>query len=154
MFRFYSKACEYAIQALTCMAPSGGGEPFCAKAVCEKAHIPEPFTRKVFRTLVQAGLLRAVRGPRGGYSLTRHPSRIPLLEIVRAVDGEDTFSGCIMGLRECNESNPCPLHRIWFPARADLLVQLESKTLQDLMETVRGRDWPRKDSTTMKEGFV
>lgn len=154
MFRFYSKGCEYAMQALTCMSPLGSSELFCAKALCEKAHIPEPFTRKVFRTLVEAGLLRAVRGPHGGYSLTRHPSRIPLLEIVRAVDGDVTFAGCIMGLKGCNESCPCPLHRIWFPARADLLARLESETLQDLMETVRVRGRSRTGSTTMKEGSV
>ncbi|MCH7649769.1 MAG: Rrf2 family transcriptional regulator [Nitrospinae bacterium] len=92
MFRLYSKGCEYAIRALVHAAPKKKGERFKAKAICEKAGIPESFTRKVFRLLVHAGFLEALRGPGGGYALLEDPERISLLEIIKAVDGADTFA--------------------------------------------------------------
>ena len=138
MFRLYSKGCEYAVRALAQLAPAQGGR-FQAKTICEKADIPESFTRKVFQALVQTNFFDAVRGPGGGYALTKHPSEISLLEIIHAVDGIDTFSGCIMGLDECDSTKPCPLHTVWADAKSDLLAQLGSKTLQDLLDTMERR---------------
>ena len=144
MFMLYSKGCEYAIRALVHAAPRAKGERFKAKAICEKAGIPESFTRKVFRLLVHEGFLEALRGPGGGYALLEDPDRISLLEIIKAVDGADTFEGCVMGLDECNALKPCPLHYVWNSAKNEMLDQLESKTLEDLCETVRRRE--RRDA--------
>lgn len=139
MFRLYSKGCEYAIRALMHVAPTNGTKRFQAKTVCEKAGIPEPFTRKVFQSLVSGGFLEAARGPGGGYQLTEDPGRITILEIIKAVDGEGVFDGCIMGLPECNELHPCPLHEIRSVTKHHLLSQLESTSLQDLIESHKER---------------
>lgn len=140
MFRLYSKGCEYAIRALVHAAPRTKGERFKAKVICEKAGIPESFTRKVFRSLVHGGFLEALRGPGGGYALRDDPDCISLLEIIRAVDGAGTFEGCVMGLDECSAIKPCPLHYVWNSAKNEMLDQLESKTLLDLCETVHRRE--------------
>ncbi len=134
MFRLYSKGCEYAIRALMCVAPKEKGERFQAKDICEKAGIPEPYTRKIFQALVQAGFLQAVRGPGGGYELTKHPGQISLHDVIRSVDGEDTFNGCVMGLPDCGGDSPCPLHDVWEEALGHLLSRLKSVTLLDLVE--------------------
>ncbi len=140
MFRLYSKGCEYAIRALVHAAPTKKGERFKAKVICEQAGIPESFTRKVFRALVHGGFLEALRGPGGGYALLEDPDRISLLEIIQAVDGADTFEGCVMGLEVCKSLKPCPLHYAWNSAKNEMLDQLESKTLWDLCEAVRRRE--------------
>lgn len=133
MFRLYSKGCQYAIRALTLVAPSNGTKRFQAKTICEKAGIPEAYTRKVFQSLVSAGFLEAARGPGGGYQLKEDPHEITLLEIIKAVDGEAVFDGCIMGLPSCGESSPCPLHGVWSEAKHDLLAQLDETTLWELI---------------------
>jgi len=134
MFRLYSKGCEYALRALMCFAPSGGEHRFQAKDLCQQADIPEPFTRKVFQALVQGGFLRAVRGPGGGYELVRPATEVSLLEVIKAVDGEETFEHCILGLPECGSGCPCPLHSVWAEAKERLLAQLEGQKLQDLID--------------------
>ena len=139
MFRLYSKGCEYAIRALAHVSQSPQNVRFQAKTICEKAGIPESFTRKVFQALVQADFLEAARGPGGGYALTKDPNVISLLEVIQAVDGEETFEGCIMGLEECNAEKPCPLHAVWTNAKGGLMNQLEARTLMDLIDTVRKR---------------
>lgn len=144
MFRLYSKGCEYALRALMCVVPNEEARRFQAADVCRQVEIPEPYTRKVFQALTKGGFLKAVRDPGGGYELTRDPSGISILEVIRAVDGEETFDHCIMGLPECGSEAPCPLHEVWAAAKERLLGQLASRTLQDLVELNRSKEGERK----------
>ena len=139
MFQLYSKGCEYAIRAFTCVVPSGDQTRFSAREVCKAADIPEPFTRKVLQSLVQAGFLTATRGPQGGYVLTRPPEEVSILEIIKAVDGEDTFDGCILGLAECDIEHPCPLHHLWSDAKQRLQERLQNITMKQLIDTTSQR---------------
>ena len=131
VFRLYSKGCEYALRALMCAGPEGR---FQAKDVCEQAGIPEPFTRKILQALVQGGFLRAVRGPGGGYELTSPPDEISLLAVINAIDGAETFDGCVMGLDECGDEHPCPFHTVWAEVKERMIEQLEAHSLQDLAD--------------------
>lgn len=132
MFKLYSKGCEYALLALTYAASQEGSGRFQAKDVCEKLDIPESFTRKVFQALTQGGFLQAVRGPGGGYALSRPAEKISLLDVIEAVEGPDTFSHCVLGFPACGAGHPCPLHETWTVVKKQLLSQLEQRTLQDL----------------------
>lgn len=139
MFHLYSKGCEYTIRALLHFIPRQEGRYIRAREVCRRAKIPEPFSRKMFQTLVQRGLLRAVTGPHGGYQLAHPPEEINVLNIITAVDGEDAFGGCILGLPACNNRNTCSLHMTWAKAKQHLLPELEATTLRDLFEKVSHR---------------
>lgn len=132
MFRLYSKRCEYALRALVYGAKGGANARFQASEVCHAVGIPEPYTRKVFQSLVQGGFLTAVRGPGGGYELTKPPDKIGILDVIHAVDGPDTFDDCILGMPECGGEAPCPLHDIWSGVKETLLGQLAKKTLAEL----------------------
>lgn len=132
MFKLYSKGCQYALRALTFVVAESDKERFQAKDICERAEIPESFTRKVFQSLVQGGFLDAHRGPGGGYSLKRAPSEITLLEVIRAVEGEDTFDHCVLGFTECGSAKPCPLHEVWVASREMLINHLSSTTLDQM----------------------
>ncbi len=114
-----------------------GGGHFQAAELCEQAGLPEPFTRKVLQSLVHGGFLKATSGPGGGYALTNPPEDITVLEVMRAVDGSDTMDGCIMGLEQCGSDHPCPLHPFWGDMKAQLLRQLESTTLRDVITASR-----------------
>lgn len=135
MFKLYSKGCEYALRALTYAASQSEDGRFQAKDVCEKTDIPESFTRKVLQSLVQGGFLQAVRGPGGGYELSRPANEITLLDVIEAVEGGDTFDHCVLGFPTCASKHPCPLHDTWARAKQQLLAQLERRTLQELADT-------------------
>ena len=132
MFKLYSKGCQYALRALTFVVSDTTKERFQAREICEKAEIPEYFTRKVFQSLVQGGFLEAHRGPGGGYSLTRNPSDITLLEVIKAVEGQGTYDHCVLGFSECGKTNPCPLHDIWVHTKKNLIENLSTTTLDKL----------------------
>lgn len=132
MFKLYSKSCQYALRALV-YAGTAEGARVQARDICEQAEVPESFTRKVLQALVQAGLLEAQRGPGGGYLLAREPKAITLMEIIHAIDGEDTFDYCVLGLHECSGTNPCPLHALWLKSKQPLMKNLCQTNLHDLI---------------------
>jgi Rrf2 family protein len=136
VFKLYSKGCEYAIRALVFVVTEHDGERFQASTICEQVGVPEPYTRKILQALVHDGLLKAVRGPSGGYQLTREPDDISVLSVILAVDGQDSFDGCIMGLSKCGSEQPCPLHEVWAPAKEGLMERLKGVTLQHMIDAV------------------
>ncbi len=152
MFKLYSKGCEYALRALMHMANGAVNELFQARDVCEKADVPEAFTRKVFQTLAQQGILKAVSGPGGGYRFAHDPYSLSLLTLVKAIDGEDSYNHCIMGLPECGGDCPCPLHGEWSKTKTRLVGQLEATTLGQLLATERQQLQGRRKKTQAGKG--
>lgn len=132
MFKLYSKGCQHALWALSYAHIEREGARFQPKDVCRRTGIPEPFTRKILQALVQGGFLNAHRGPGGGYSLARNAEEISLLDVIKAVEGKDTFDNCVMGLPECGGKNPCPIHLMWAEAKTTLLKDLDAKSLADI----------------------
>lgn len=139
MFKLYSKGCQHALRALVFFVAKQGASRFRAAEVCTELDVPEAYTRKIFQSLANAGFLEAQRGPNGGYALARDPKDITLLEIIQAVEGEDTFDQCVMGFEECSGTSPCPLHNVWLTSKRELLENLSSTTLHDLSQSLRRR---------------
>ena len=149
MFQLYSKRCEYAMRALIWAAIHRDGVRFQAAEICREVDIPESYTRKVFQALTQGGFLEAVRGPGGGYALAKSPEETAVLDVIKAVDGEDTFENCIMGLPCCGDAHPCPLHHMWAESKKNMLTQLADKSLREVADLVRQR--PSKDPRGKKK---
>lgn len=107
---------------------------FLAKDLCRKARVSESSARKSLQTLVQNKILKADPGPGGGYKFVQHPRNVSLVSIVYILDGETAFRRCIMGLNQCSDKQPCPMHGAWKHLRAELINGLAEKTLFDLMK--------------------
>ena len=60
--------------------------------------------------------------------------KIKLCHIVSAIDGDDIYNGCGLGLKNCNELKPCPVHDKFKAIRDDLKKMLETTTLKELTE--------------------
>jgi Rrf2 family protein len=82
-----TRACGYALHALVSLARQESPNPVASHLVADAQNIPDRFLLKVLKPLVTAGVLQSVKGPHGGYKLTRAPSKITLLEVVEAVEG-------------------------------------------------------------------
>jgi Rrf2 family cysteine metabolism transcriptional repressor len=78
---------RYAVVAMAELARSGG-RPVPIKELAERREIPEQFLEQLFSTLRRAGLLTSHRGMRGGYTLSRAPEEISVLEVVQTLDGK------------------------------------------------------------------
>jgi Rrf2 family protein len=128
----YSSGCEYAIRALTHLAQRRPAELVQLREITEAEDIPAPFLGKILQDLVRTGLLRSVKGPRGGYGLARAPNAVTLLDVKAAVDGTGDLERCAVGLGRCSDEMPCPLHDTFKPLRQAIRRYLETTTLADM----------------------
>lgn len=66
-------------------------------------------------------------------------SKITMKDVVKAIDGEELFSGCSLGLPKCSEKNPCPLHFDIVKVRKEIELMLTSKSIKLLaVEEIKG----------------
>jgi Rrf2 family protein len=82
-----------AIAAVIDVALHARGKPVAAKALASRHRLPPRHLEPVLQALVRQGVLRGVRGPRGGYELAREPGRITANDILRAIGTTDGETG-------------------------------------------------------------
>jgi Rrf2 family protein len=126
----FSKTCEYAIRAVFFIAQkSEGGMRVGIKEIAAGIDSPELYLGKILQDLSRKGLISSMKGPNGGFFIEGGAFKSPLIEIVKAVDGDGLFYGCGLGLKECSEENPCPLHEGFKDIRNQLLQLLSNTTI-------------------------
>lgn len=128
-----SKSCVYGLRATLYVASYDADRKFVPiREVAEELKISFHFLTKILQQLTEAGLMESYRGPNGGIALARAPASISLLDVVKAIDGDGAFRNCVLGLSECSDTSPCPMHGTWGRQRADLRDALSSATLDVL----------------------
>jgi Rrf2 family protein len=144
---FFTTVCEYALRALTHLAIYSGERPVQVKDIAEAEGIPRHFLAKILNQLTYKGLVRAMRGPGGGFLLTRPPEELMVKDVVEAIDGfESLRRRCVLGLDECRDEQPCPLHDSWQGFRETFLGGVSGLTLAMMGENlVRKRGELEKD---------
>lgn len=128
----FSKACNYGVRAALYVATKDQQEFVSIREISEKLDISFHFLTKILQTLTQSAIMISFRGPRGGVALAKSSREISLLDIVQAIDGKSLFTDCILGLNNCGEDKPCPLHNQWSTIRQNLHTMLESTSLHQV----------------------
>ena len=126
-----SRKLRFAIDAVVDIAYYGGLKPVQSREIAARQGIPHRYLELVMQRLVHAGILKGVRGPRGGYLLARERRRITVGEIARTVSE-------LEGRNE--EDGPEPqsalgekvLGPFWHELQQDVISRLESVTIEDL----------------------
>jgi Rrf2 family iron-sulfur cluster assembly transcriptional regulator len=131
---FFSKKCEYAIQAVLYLAAKGDGCVCPAEEISAKLKIPKEFVSKILQSLTENGIVESKKGKTGGFMIAKHPSKIKLIDIVEAVDGLDSFNSCILGFPNCSPEKPCPVHNQWGPLREKAYEMLSAETIDKFKE--------------------
>ena len=130
----FSKACEYGIKAILYIATqSMQDKRVNLKDIAKEINTPEAFTAKILQQLARHRIVDSVKGPHGGFQIERdNLHKVKLSEIVSAIDGDNIYRGCGLGLEQCNAKKPCPLHDKFVGIRNDLRKMLESTSLYEL----------------------
>jgi Rrf2 family protein len=82
-----SRKTMFALEAVLDVAYNARPDPVQSRDITARLGIPQRYLEQVLQQLVHAGVLKGVRGPRGGYTLARERRRITVGEVVRVVDG-------------------------------------------------------------------
>jgi len=131
---FLSRSCEYAIQAVLCVAQQQGSDFVPIRKIAEQTELSYHFLGKILQTLTKKGLLKSYKGPHGGIILARSADEIKLIEIVDAVDGLDFYNRCLIGLPNCGKDQPCRVHPQWGKIREEIFRMFDNTTIAMLIE--------------------
>lgn len=112
------------------------GQKVGAKEIAAYVDAPEPFTAKILQELVRKKIIGSQKGPSGGFYVNKEHENFTLKDLIIVIDGEELFTGCSLGLKQCSESNPCPLHYEIKKVRTELVRMLTIKSLKQLAQEV------------------
>ncbi|WP_312822845.1 Rrf2 family transcriptional regulator [Epilithonimonas sp.] len=127
----FSKTCEYAIRALIFIAQkSKDGSRVGIKDISAGIDSPEYFIAKILQDLSRKGFVQSAKGPNGGFYMAGKDLEQSVADIVREIDGDKLFSGCGLGLKECSEDHPCPIHNDFKHIRQKIKDMLENSKIE------------------------
>lgn len=135
----FSKSCEYGIRAMLYLTTqSFEGKRVKVGEIAKNSGSPEAFTAKLLGILNKEGIVYSQTGRNGGFYIeVSQAKQIKLSHIVFAIDGDSVYNGCGLGLPQCDEESPCPLHDSFVQIRANLKEMLENTSLFDLAEKLK-----------------
>jgi len=124
---------EYGLLAMIDLACRDEAGPVSAREVSYRQGIPAKYLEQLFVGLRKAGLVRAVRGARGGFVLDRDPREVTVLDIVEALEGSLRPTVCD-GERaaQCGRGGSCAASDVWDRATQAVREVLGSTTLASL----------------------
>ena len=129
-----SKA-RYAVMALADLAKNNTKEPTSLTEISLRQGISINYLEQLFLKLRNNNLVQSVRGPSGGYVLSKPPGEIKLLSIIRAVDEKIKTVKCRKESKKgCNgKSIKCITHNLWDDLENHINKFFEENTLNDIL---------------------
>jgi Rrf2 family protein len=136
-----SMTCIYSIWAVLYLASVDDREYIPIREISEQMEIPFHFLTKILQLLAKADIVTSLRGAKGGVQLHGLSTEISLRDVIEAIDGPEIFTDCILGLEECNDENPCPLHDKWTGAKNEIKEMCEETSFHDLSVKALNTRW-------------
>ena len=132
-----SSTCKTAIKAVIYLASKfESGENAGIKEIAEFIDASEHTIGKLLQTLVKQGVVNSVKGPSGGFYISKEQRKQPIINIVEAIDGKQLFKECGLGLSKSSASRPCPIHHDYKEARDKVEKLFSTRKIADLCEPV------------------
>jgi Rrf2 family protein len=122
---------EYALRAMIHLADNPESVARGTE-IARDEHIPKYYLEKVVRDLMRGGLVRARRGPGGGYQLARPPETISFRDVIEAVEGPITLNLCVEGGSQCSLQPTCRMFRVWEEGQRSLLDIFSHTTIREI----------------------
>ena len=132
----FSQTSEYALRAIVWLA-THFPEPQTTQQIAAATRVPAGYLAKVLQSLGRADLVNSQRGLYGGFTLTRPPGEISVLEVMNAVDPIRRIESCPLGIAS-HGKDLCALHRRLDNAIAHIERAFSQSTLADLLAEPSG----------------
>ncbi len=132
-----SSRSRYGFRAILELALDYGKGPIQIKTISDRESISNKYLEQLIAMLKASGLVRSMRGPKGGYVLARHPSEIKLSEIFTTLEGPLLTVECLDHPEICPRCADCVTRDLWLEMQEAVLKVLERKTLQDMVVAAR-----------------
>ncbi len=126
---------RYGVRAVVNLASQSQGKPISISKIARDEELSPEFLEQIFFKLKKAGVIRSMRGPKGGFVLNLEPAEITVKAILDAVGESVHPTPCTDDqAKECVRLSECPLSPIW--NQFDELIQnhLANISLKDILE--------------------
>lgn len=132
----FSKATEYALRAVIFIAQKSSEEKKIGlDEIARAIQSPRPFTAKILQQLTAGDkIISSSRGPNGGFYITETSRKLPLRSVLAAMGEDVKLEKCVLGLKQCSEIKPCPMHAQYKLIKPLLLNLFESKSIENMAE--------------------
>ena len=126
---------RYALRLMMDIAMHDSGEPVRIKDIARRQEVSEKYLEQIIAILNKAGFVRSIRGPKGGYTLSKKPEEYTAGMILRLTEGSLAPVGCLeLDVNDCPRQNQCATLELY--KRIDDAVHqvVDNVTLADLVE--------------------
>ena len=130
----FSTRSSYGLRAVVDLAKNYGQGTLSLHSIAKKEKISQSYLERLMASLKSAKIIKSARGVKGGYELTRPPSKISVAEVIAALEGSLAPFICADGNVKlmCNY-NCCCVRRVWTKLRESIEDTLGKMSLQDLI---------------------
>lgn len=112
-----------------------GNKPRMIREIANNQEISEKYISRLIIELRKAGFVKSVRGANGGYTLTRRPEDISVLEVLETMEGPVAIVDCTSSAEGiCHRKSLCPAQRMWAEINQKIRSAFAAYTLKDLLE--------------------
>lgn len=123
---------DYGLRAMLDLAAYYGQGPIESADIASRQCVPVQYLDQILMTLRKEGLVKSVRGPKGGHMLARSPAQITMAQVLQAIEGYVPPMECLPNPGFCQLSPGCALREVW--QKVDEMTQqlLMSTTIEEL----------------------
>lgn len=131
---------RYGARAMLELASRYGEGPIDLKEIAKKEDISLKYLEQVIIPLRTAGLVKSVRGAKGGYSLAKPPSEICLQDLIAVLDGPTDLLECLRNPKSCPKANSCVTRDIWAEASNAISLLFHSITFEEMVKRKKEKE--------------
>ncbi|MCX8030176.1 MAG: Rrf2 family transcriptional regulator [Thermodesulfovibrionales bacterium] len=132
MLRLSTKG-QYGVRAMYEIANGYPKKPVTIKEIAEKQNVSVSYLEQIMNQLRKAGLIRSIKGPGGGYLLTKKPEEISIASILKELEGPFAITSCLDPDEGCIRVDSCVVHLLWKTLGEQIDAFLNTITLQNLL---------------------
>ncbi len=130
---------RYGIRALLDLAGNAENRPVSLRDIAQRQEISMSYLEHLINPLVAGGIIRTIRGSKGGIVLAKPADKIKLSEVVALLEGSTAPVDCVDFPKNCRRSDDCVTRDVWIELKEAIDGVLNSITLQELVNRQKNK---------------
>ena len=131
---------RYGIRAILELAEYYGNGPLQLRVIAHDQGVSVKYLEQLMAMLKAAGIVRSIRGSKGGYILAKQPGQVKVSECFQCLEGPVITTECVKDESFCERTNDCIARQVWTEVQNAVMGVLESMTLQDLVDRAKNNN--------------
>ena len=131
---------RYGIRAILELAENYGNGPLQLRIIARDQGVSVKYLEQLMAMLKAAGIVRSIRGSKGGYILAKQPGQVKVSECFQCLEGSVITTECVKDESFCERTNDCIARQVWTEVQNAVMGVLESMTLQDLVDRAKNNN--------------